>query len=129
MVNVAFKDRLKSLRSERGITQEDLAQALGLPSSTIRRYESSEEGMPKNERLQMLANFFNCSVDYLLERTNEKQSENEKESDYSLPESTYEHVIREAEAKYGVNLRDDPVVNATLRELILNLAKMRKENQ
>lgn len=123
---LAFKDRLKSLRSERGITQEDLAKVLGLPSSTIRRYESSEEGMPKQERLQIIANYFNCSVDYLLERTDERYTENQKESGFSLPESVYEHVIKEAEEKYGVNLRDDPVVNATLRELILGIAKSKK---
>lgn len=126
MLPVAFKDRLKLLRNERGITQEDLAQALELPSSTIRRYESSDEGMPKQERLQLIASYFNCSVDYLLERTDEKSAENKKESNLSLPESVYEHVIKEAEAKYGVNLRDDPVVNATLRELILGIAKSKK---
>lgn len=126
---LAFKDRLKTLRTERGLTQEDLANALGLPSSTIRRYESSDEGMPKHERLQLIADFFKCTVDYLLERTDERYQENEKESDYALPESVYDHVIKEAEDKYGVNLRNDPVVNATLRELILNLAKSMKDKQ
>lgn len=124
---MAFKDRLKALRNERGITQDDLAQALGVPSSTIRRYESSEEGMPKHERLQIIADFFNCSTDYLLERTDERSSENQKESEFSLPESVYEHVIKEAEEKYGVNLRNDPVANATLRELLLSIAKSKKD--
>lgn len=123
MVYMAFKDRLKSLRNERGITQEDLANALDLPASTIRRYESSDEGMPKSERINLIANYFDCTVDYLLERTNERKPDNKKENDFSLPESVYEHVIKEAEAKYGVNLRNDPVVNATLRELILGIAK------
>ncbi|MOA35525.1 hypothetical protein D3C78_1569810 [compost metagenome] len=50
-------------------------------------------------------------------------TENKEESEYTLPESEYERVIKEAEAHYGVNLRDDPVVNATLRELILGIAK------
>lgn len=123
---MAFKDRLKSLRNERGITQEDLATALDMPASTIRRYESSDEGMPKNDRIQLIANYFDCTVDYLLERTDERHNENKKENEFSLPESVYEHVIKEAEEKYGVNLRDDPVVNATLRELILGIAKSKK---
>jgi DNA-binding XRE family transcriptional regulator len=37
---MAFKDRLKQLRHERGITQDMLADAIDVPPSTIRRYES-----------------------------------------------------------------------------------------
>lgn len=69
---MAFKDRLKLLRNERGMTQEELANVLGLPASTIRRYESSEESIPKNERLQLIADYFDCTIDYLLERTETK---------------------------------------------------------
>lgn len=67
MVNMAFKDRLKQLRHDRGITQDMLADAIDVPPSTIRRYESSL-GMPKHERLQAIANYFGCTIDYLLER-------------------------------------------------------------
>lgn len=129
MISLAFKDRLKSLRSERGITQEDLAHALNVPASTIRRYESADGGMPKHERIQMLANYFGCSVDYLLERSEERFPSSKTNSVNSLPESVYDKVIKEAEGHYGVNLRDDPVVNTALRELILSLAKMKKGNQ
>lgn len=124
-----FKDRLKLLRKEKGITQERLAEDLEVPSSTIRRYESSDDGTPKRDRLQLIANYFNCSIDYLLERTNERNPEDTKEYDYVLPESEYERVIREAELHYGVNLREDPVVNATMRELILGVAKSQQQKK
>lgn len=130
MFDLSFKSRLKTLRTERGITQDELAHALGVPASTIRRYESSDEGMPKQERLQLIADYFNCSVDYLMERTDQRNKEYKNESEiYSLPESVYDKVIREAEEHYGVNLRDDPVAHQALRELILSLAKMKKGNQ
>lgn len=127
MIILAFRDRLKALRNEKGITQEDLAQALGMPASTIRRYETHDGGMPKHERIQMIANYFNCTVDYLLERSNERFPSYKKKGD--LPESVYEQVIKEAEIHYGVSLRDDPVVNSAVRELILSLAKMKKGSQ
>ncbi|MNW66984.1 hypothetical protein D3C74_455100 [compost metagenome] len=48
-------------------------------------------------------------------------------SDYKLPESEMDRVLREAEEHYGVNLRDDPDVNEALKELIHSLAKMKKK--
>lgn len=122
MVSLAFKDRLKLLRSERGITQEDLAQALDVPASTIRRYESSDEGMPKHERIQKIANYFGCTMDYLLERSEERFPSNKKESDYSLPKSVIDRIIKETEAEYKVTLRDDPLVENMVREVLRSLA-------
>lgn len=71
MIEMAFKDRLKKLRGYKGITQEELAKALDVPESTIRRYESEVEGYPKIERLKVIADYFGCSIDYLVERTND----------------------------------------------------------
>lgn len=65
---MAFKDRLKELRTNKGLTQDDLAHRLDIPSSTIRRYETDESSMPKHDRLEKIADFFGCTVDYLLER-------------------------------------------------------------
>jgi transcriptional regulator with XRE-family HTH domain len=92
VIKMAFKDRLKKLRGDKNITQEDLAAALDLPPSTIRRYESAKEGHPKNERLEAIADYFGCSVDYLLERSNEKNGVSAKEREefidiIKLPES------------------------------------------
>ncbi|GIO03431.1 transcriptional regulator [Brevibacillus halotolerans] len=69
-----FKQRLKELRAEKKITQEELAKALDIPESTIRRLESSEQSLPRRERLEKIADFFNVSVDYLLGRTDNPKS-------------------------------------------------------
>lgn len=71
-----FKDRLKKLRLGKGMTQEQLADKLELPHSTIRRYESMESGYPKEERLQQIADFFKCTVDYLLGREENEYEQN-----------------------------------------------------
>lgn len=77
---------------------------------------------PTPETLKALSTAYNYPYEELMEMAGYIDG-NKKENDFSLPESEYERVIREAEARYGVNLRDDPVVNATLRELILGIAK------
>lgn len=66
---MSFKNRLKKLRGDRGLTQDQLADKVGIPASTIRRYESSDEVMIQKDRLELFADFFHCSIDYLLGRT------------------------------------------------------------
>ena len=60
--------RLKQLRKERRVTQIQLALALNMNQNTISRYENGEREAGYTE-LIMIADYFNVSVDYLLERT------------------------------------------------------------
>lgn len=57
--------RLKELRKSRKITQEKLAEKLGLARSTITMYETGGSE-PDLETLKALADFFDVTVDYLL---------------------------------------------------------------
>lgn len=89
-----FKSRLISLRKSRGLTQERLASDLDIPTTTVRRWESV--GIPpKRERLEMLADYFRVSVDYLLGRTDDPTPPGEKSIDIT--------VIREAAEAYVSN--------------------------
>jgi len=40
--NILIGERIKQVREERGITQEELAKCLGLNKSTIQRYETAK---------------------------------------------------------------------------------------
>lgn len=55
-----FKDILKKLRSERGLTQEQLGKELGLSAITIRSYEAGRR-TPNSEALVKMEKFFNIS--------------------------------------------------------------------
>lgn len=59
---------LKSLRTEHGMTQEQLAKILKISRSTIGMYEKGDRE-PDYETLEAIADFFNVDVDYLLGRT------------------------------------------------------------
>ena len=60
--------RLKEIRKSRGISQLKLAFDLNTNQNTISRYETGERE-PGIAELISLADYFNISVDYLLERT------------------------------------------------------------
>jgi len=68
---MSFGKRLKQLREERNpkIYQKELADAIGVSRQAITMWETGQR-IPESETLQKLADFFNCSVDYLLGRTN-----------------------------------------------------------
>ena len=61
--------RLKELRRSRGISQLKLAMDLNMNQNTISRYETGEREADYST-LICIADYFNVSIDYLLERTN-----------------------------------------------------------
>ncbi len=64
-----FKDRLKALRISRGLTQEELSSKLSISRSAIGMYEKGNR-QPDFDTLELIADFFNVDIDYLLGRTN-----------------------------------------------------------
>ncbi|MDD2401970.1 MAG: helix-turn-helix transcriptional regulator [Clostridia bacterium] len=62
-----FGDRLKDLRTEKGLTQTELANIIGLKKTTISNYETGFS-FPDYKTLIKLADFFKVSTDYLLGR-------------------------------------------------------------
>ena len=62
-----FSHRLKELRQEKGISQKDLAEELGMARTTIANYEQDTR-FPDQRTLCKIADFFNISLDYLLGR-------------------------------------------------------------
>ena len=65
--------RLKQLRKERNITQLKLEIDLNMSQNTISRYENGQREAGYKE-LIAIADYFNISIDYLLERTDKKET-------------------------------------------------------
>lgn len=70
--------RLKMLRAEKKITQEELGKVVNVTKVSISGYENGNR-TPDTETLQKLADFFNVSTDYLLGRA-DIRSENKNNS-------------------------------------------------
>lgn len=62
-----FKDMLKFLREERGLSQDELARLTQLSKSTISMYENGNRE-PKFETLEAIADFFNVDMNTLLDK-------------------------------------------------------------
>lgn len=62
--------RLRDLREDHDMTQRALADRLHIQQNTLSQYENGQRQLPINLLIE-LALFFNTSVDYLLELTDD----------------------------------------------------------
>lgn len=67
-----MKNRINQLRKESGITAVELAHRIGVAERTMRYYEDGRRD-PNTETLNKLAEIFDCTIDYLLYRTDTKK--------------------------------------------------------
>ena len=58
-------NRLKQLRKEKGLTQQELSEAIAAPARIIQRWENGENQIKPN-RASQLADYFGVSIGYLL---------------------------------------------------------------
>lgn len=71
-----FAERIKTLRKELNLTQQDFADKLAKKRSTISGYETDRK-QPDYDTLLELADFFDVSVDYLLGKSNIRKLPND----------------------------------------------------
>lgn len=63
-----FADRLHELRKKKGLSQSDVAKAIGVHFAQVSRYERGESH-PNAEALNKLANTLETSTDFLMNGT------------------------------------------------------------
>lgn len=88
-------EKIKKLRENRGFTQKEVADALNINISVYKKIELGSRPIRENE-LAMVADFFNVSADYLLNRT----------SDPSAPTDSDESVGNNILSHFKLNTAD-----------------------
>ena len=69
--------RLKEIREDNDLKQEDVARALGIKQQQYSEYERGVV-LISIEKLDKLADFYNTSIDYLVGRTEERKPEKKR---------------------------------------------------
>lgn len=64
-----FKDILRQLRTERNLTQAEIAEAIGVSAATIGNYEQGTREPRKKEIWQKLSDYFGVSIDSLMDKS------------------------------------------------------------
>jgi len=65
-------ERIRNLREDKDLTQQDVANILNISQATYSRYESGTLDIPSISLIK-LADFHKSSIDYIVGRTNEKK--------------------------------------------------------
>lgn len=103
-----FTEKLRMLMDERDMKQKDVAAALHIPVSTLGGYVQGKS-QPDFAMLKLLSNYFNVSIDYLLDNTT-GDIQTEKENELlrifrSLTAEQQELYIEQGRAFIKVNAR------------------------
>jgi transcriptional regulator with XRE-family HTH domain len=69
-----FKERLKQLRTKKGISQNQLARDIGVHVTNISRYERGEN-RPTSDVLSKLANALDVTTDYLMDGSTDDKAQ------------------------------------------------------
>ena len=70
-----FNDKLMKLRKENSLSQEELAEKLGVTRQTISKWELGQT-TPDMDKLYQISNLFNISVDELIKETDDNYQNN-----------------------------------------------------
>ena len=70
-------EKIYKLRKEKGLSQEALAEFVGTTRQAISKWENNQ-GYPETEKLLLLSNVFEVSIDFLLKDEKTESSADEK---------------------------------------------------
>ena len=65
-------NRIRDLRKDRHLTQKQIGQILNMSQTGYNQYEIGKNDIPTKVLIE-LAKFYNTSIDYILELTNERK--------------------------------------------------------
>lgn len=91
-----FAQRLRELRSEKGVVQKDVANFLNITTSAYGFYEQGKR-VPDTDIMIKLSNYFNVSLDYLLGKTDVRNYTEDSNITIALNSDTdYDDLPKEA---------------------------------
>ncbi|WP_067730974.1 helix-turn-helix domain-containing protein [Oceanobacillus damuensis] len=114
-----LKERLKQLRKEKGISQYEAAKKLGFSRGKLANYEQGTRE-PDYDTLEKLADFYDCSLDYLLGRSN--LTNNEEEFIYDLQRN---FSLEELQKKYSLTIDGKAATEEELKAAITFIRSLR----
>lgn len=116
---MGFSERLKELREKNGLSQEALADKLNIPRSSVTHYENSYDRIPRQKRLNEIADFFGVTVDYLIGRAETSELNKAEEAFMDKikdPDRVWS--IEELQAAHKLEIDGRPATKEDVQEFI-----------
>lgn len=117
-----ISNRIRELRKAKGISQEELAQYLGVSRQAISKWES-EQSLPDIDKIISLSNFFEVSTDYLLKGTLPLNKMNKRVKNLFLLSFSLAFALLGGIASFFANqFRPDEIIIISLFSAIIGLS-------
>lgn len=84
---MALSEKLYTLRRKSGLSQEQLAEQLGVSRQAISKWESGQS-VPESDKLIVISDYFKVSLDYLLKEDAKQHITSEKDSSFQTSDKT-----------------------------------------
>ena len=127
----SFGDRLRFLREEKDISQEELGNIINAAKSTISQYELNKRN-PDPDTLIKIADFFNASVDWLLGRTTQREllTESRQNTNITISEINLEDLQVAAHDESGKTTPASDGLKKLIKDVLLEIdAEKRDETK
>ena len=85
--NISVGKQIANLRNQNGLTQEELAEKLGITAQAISKWENGHT-LPETVLLPLLARLFNCSIDSIL-------------MPFAVQDTAFQNFVSTADSAYG----------------------------
>ena len=121
---------LKELRKTKGITQEQLADALNVERSSIGKYESPKKPvMPSSDVLMRMSDYFGVTIDYLLGRTDSPAPPDEKKDGDDIKLSDIEFALYGEIRELTEEDKEELLRDARRMRELIELRKKQREQE
>lgn len=114
-----FSVRLKAMRKDRRETQEDIARLLKVQRTTVGEYERGNI-RPPMDKMKVLADHFEVSVDYLMGNTNFQTPEERDEEAPTDVSKTMKKLLEDLQQNRRAMMFDGEVLDDESRGLLIS---------
>lgn len=128
---MSFSERFKELRIKKGLSQDQLADALNIPRTSISHYERDGR-LPREERLVQIADFFGVTVDYLIGRTEDETELTNSEEEfvnelikYDKQEISLEELLKILNENFDITTDGKPATEEEIKAAIAFIRSLR----
>lgn len=114
-----FSVRLKAMRKDRKETQEDIAKLLKIQRTTVGEYERGNI-CPPMDKMKVLADHFEVSVDYLMGNTNFQTAEERNEESPHDVSKAMKRILEDLQQNRHALTFDGEILDDESRELLIS---------
>lgn len=105
-MNIEIANRLVNLRKQSGLSQEQLAEKIGVSRQAVSKWERSEAS-PDTDNIILLARLYNISLDELLKTEDEIPTDNSEDTEEEPEASGFDSAAEENTENISENTEDN----------------------